>query len=72
MAYAVGSEPRNGTCRAGLIFIDLSNPAEPFSPGCASEAGYVHDARCSTYRGPDVKYQGREICLGFDENKLVV
>jgi hypothetical protein len=72
MVYAVGAEPRNGTCRAGLIYIDLTDPSKPFSPGCGSKGGYVHDARCSVYRGPDEKYVGREICLGFNENALTM
>jgi hypothetical protein len=40
-AYVVGARPRNTTCRSGLIFLDLSDPSNPTSPGCASADGYV-------------------------------
>jgi hypothetical protein len=45
-AVAVGARPRNGPCRAGLIFIDLKDPSKPTSPGCNGQDGYVHDAQC--------------------------
>ena len=60
-AYAVGAQPRNSTCAGGLIFIDMSDPTKPTSPGCVSSDGYVHDAQCVIYRGPHKKYYGREI-----------
>jgi hypothetical protein len=72
MAYSVGAVPRNGKCRAGIIFINMTNPALPTSPGCASEDGYVHDAQCLVYRGPDTKYVGREICYGYNEDTLTM
>jgi hypothetical protein len=71
-AYVVGARPRNSTCRSGLIFLDLSDPSNPTSPGCASNDGYVHDAQCLIYRGPDSKYQGREICYGYNEDSLTI
>lgn len=40
-AVAVGAQPRNSTCRAGLIFIDLTDPSNPTTPGCAGQDGYV-------------------------------
>lgn len=63
-AVAVGAAPRNSSCAAGLIFIDMKDPSKPFSPGCAPQDGYVHDAQCLVYRGPDKKYYGRDICYG--------
>jgi choice-of-anchor B domain-containing protein len=71
-AYAVGAQPRNSTCRAGLIFIDLTDPSNPTSPGCAKGDGYVHDAQCVVYRGPDKQYNGREICYGYNEDTLTI
>lgn len=44
MIYAVGTG-RNLTCAGGLWMVDVSDPAKPFSPGCANEDGYVHDGR---------------------------
>jgi hypothetical protein len=43
--YAVGAVPRDHKCKSGLIFIDMSDAANPSSPGCAAEGGYVHDAQ---------------------------
>ncbi|KAF2430063.1 hypothetical protein EJ08DRAFT_634579 [Tothia fuscella] len=71
-AYAVGAEPRNSTCRSGLIFIDMKDPTNPTSPGCAAQGGYVHDAQCILYKGPDTKYVGREICYGYNENAITI
>ncbi|ETN37677.1 uncharacterized protein HMPREF1541_07300 [Cyphellophora europaea CBS 101466] len=71
-AVAVGAQPRNDTCASGLIFIDMSDPANPTSPGCASSDGYVHDAECVVYRGPDKRYQGRDICYGYNEDSVTI
>ncbi|KAE9992098.1 hypothetical protein EG327_010199 [Venturia inaequalis] len=70
--YAVGAVPRTDVCKSGLIAIDMADPSKPTSPGCASEGGYVHDAQCIMYKGPDAKYQNREICYGFNENMMVI
>jgi hypothetical protein len=43
--YAVGAMPRTDVCKSGLIAIDMADPSNPTSPGCASEGGYVHDAQ---------------------------
>tara|TARA_R110002060_G_scaffold5254_1_gene8183 strand:- start:109 stop:459 length:351 start_codon:yes stop_codon:yes gene_type:complete len=40
--------------------------------GCDGSDGYVHDAQCLVYRGPDVKYQGRDICYGYNEDTLTI
>lgn len=50
--------------------VDVSNPASPASPGCASQDGYVHDAQCVVYSGPDLQYLGREICFNYNENTV--
>ncbi|EJT79898.1 hypothetical protein GGTG_04980 [Gaeumannomyces tritici R3-111a-1] len=71
-AVAVGAQPRTSTCRSGLIFIDLTDPTKPTSPGCAAGDGYVHDAQCLVYRGPDTKYFGRDICYGYNEDTLTI
>ncbi|EOD44877.1 uncharacterized protein LTHEOB_12396 [Neofusicoccum parvum] len=72
-AYAVGAAPRtNTTCAAGLIFIDLTDPSNPVSPGCDPQDGYVHDAQCVIYNGPDTQYVGREICYGYNEDTLTI
>ncbi|KAL5117866.1 hypothetical protein ACEQ8H_004184 [Pleosporales sp. CAS-2024a] len=70
--YSVGAMPRTSTCKSGIIFIDISDPSNPTSPGCASEDGYVHDAQCLIYRGPDAEFEGREICYGYNEDTLTI
>ncbi|KAF9044918.1 hypothetical protein BJ165DRAFT_1594125 [Panaeolus papilionaceus] len=69
---SVGAQPRNSTCRSGLIFIDLNDIANPKQSGCAPADGYVHDAQCLIYHGPDKKYEGREICYGYNEDALTI
>ncbi|KAF2854084.1 hypothetical protein T440DRAFT_496275 [Plenodomus tracheiphilus IPT5] len=79
-AVAVGSVGGNETirvrgdlpCRGGLIFLDLTDPTNPTSPGCAAGDGYVHDAQCLVYRGPDTKYVGKDICYGYNEDTLTI
>ncbi|KAF8637031.1 hypothetical protein AX16_010886 [Volvariella volvacea WC 439] len=71
-AVAVGAQPRTSTCRSGLIFIDLRNPSNPVSPGCAADDGYVHDAQCIVYRGPHTEFVGRDICYGYNEDTLTI
>ena len=41
---AVGAAPRDGPCRAGLIFIDVSDVNNPTQTGCAGQDGYVHES----------------------------
>lgn len=69
---AVGSQPRNSACRAGLIYINIDDISKPYSTGCAPQDGYVHDAQCIVYRGPDEKYNGRDICYGYNEDTLTI
>lgn len=79
-AVAVGSVGGNETirvrgdlpCRGGLIFLNITDPTHPTSPGCAAGDGYVHDAQCLVYRGPDKRYQGRDICYGYNEDTLTI
>ncbi|EON98378.1 hypothetical protein UCRPA7_6111 [Phaeoacremonium minimum UCRPA7] len=69
---ATGFQPRNGTLRAGLVFFDLTDPTNPTTLGGTGEDGYVHDAQCIVYRGPDLEYYGRDICYGYDEDTLTI
>ncbi|KEY64012.1 hypothetical protein S7711_07376 [Stachybotrys chartarum IBT 7711] len=71
-AIAVGAQPRNQTCLAGLEYIDLTDPTNPFKPGCASADGYTHDAQCVNYNGPDSRYLGRNICVAYNEDSVTV
>jgi hypothetical protein len=40
---AVGAMPRTDTCKSGLIFYDMKDPASPKRLGCNGDDGYVHD-----------------------------
>ncbi|PLN79669.1 hypothetical protein BDW42DRAFT_172478 [Aspergillus taichungensis] len=71
MIYAVGTD-REGDCAGGLWMVDVSDPAKPTSPGCASEDGYVHDAQCVIYAGPDKQYTDKEICFNYNEETLTI
>ncbi|KAK8050979.1 hypothetical protein PG993_002364 [Apiospora rasikravindrae] len=71
-AVAVGVTPRNISCMGGLYFFSLDDPSNPLPLGCDGQDGYVHDAQCLIYRGPDVKYNGRDICYGYNEDTLTI
>ncbi len=79
IAYAVGASMGGETCGGGLHMIDVREPTNPTFLGCFSDAetglagtGYSHDAQCIVYEGPDVDYQGREICFGANENAVSI
>lgn len=67
-AYALGSN----VCSGGLHFIDIRKPAQPAAAGCFAEDGYTHDTQCVIYQGPNVTYQGRELCFNANINTLTI
>jgi choice-of-anchor B domain-containing protein len=69
-AYIVGARDDEGdlSCEGGLHMVDISSPTNPTFAGCFDENGYVHDTQCVIYEGPDVDYQGSEIC--FNSNAV--
>ncbi|KAK0614755.1 hypothetical protein B0T14DRAFT_437141 [Immersiella caudata] len=69
MIYAVGTGSAAG-CSGGLFMVNVTNPANPTKAGCLSAGGYVHDAQCVIYKGPDSRYTGREICFNYNEDSL--
>jgi choice-of-anchor B domain-containing protein len=69
---SVGAIPRDKDCLAGFVFFDLKDPANPKRIGCAKGDGYVHDAECLIYRGPDSRYDGRDICYAYNEDSLTI
>jgi choice-of-anchor B domain-containing protein len=71
MIFAVGTRSP-ATCRGGLYMLDVSDPSKPTSPGCVSQDGYVHDAQCVIYTGPDEKYRDHEICFNYNEDTLTI
>ena len=74
-AYVVGSNK----CGGGLYMLDLSDPLEPIEAGCAiadgtgrAGTGYIHDAQCVMYNGPDTEHQGKEICFSANELQVAI
>lgn len=59
-------------CEGGLYMLNVSDPANPVSYGCVGKDGYVHDAQCVVYHGPDIQYTGHEICFGYNEDTLTM
>jgi choice-of-anchor B domain-containing protein len=72
--YVVGATQTSGyrTCSGGLLVLDVSDPLNPRYAGCYGGDGYVHDAQCVIYNGPDATYRGREICFCFNEDSLTL
>ena len=56
---------------AGMHIIDIHEPLSPTFVGC-SDPGSTHDAQCLIYQGPDVRYQGREVCLRMSGNQFQI
>ena len=72
--YAVGC--RQGgqftRCNSGLHAVNVQDPTNPTFAGCFDDDGYVHDALCVVYKGPDSRYTGNEICFCYNENTLTI
>lgn len=79
-AYILGATSAAVCDQGGLHMVDLSTPESPSFAGCFAEEqveaiikpGYVHDAQCVNYNGPDTEYQGEEICFNASETALVI
>lgn len=80
-AYVVGATS-GGECASngGLHMVDLSVPHHPQFAGCyvdenaggVTRNGYIHDTQCVIYKGPDSRYQGREICFNSSEKVFLI
>ncbi len=66
-AYIVGSA---SACGGALHMVNIQNPTSPVFAGCYS--GYVHDAQCVIYSGPDSDYTGNEICITSNGGTTVI
>jgi len=68
------------TCQGqGLHILNIQDPANPVYAGCFADhstgfngTGYTHDVQCLIYRGPDIKYQEREICIGSNATHISI
>ncbi len=67
-AYVNGTN----TCAGGLHIVDVRSPLNPKFVRCFADDGYTHDAQCVVYHGPDVAYEGREICFNANEDTLTL
>lgn len=76
--YTMGNSSGGRAC-ASLHIVDMKDPKNPTFAGCYNDpsiglgaAGQTHDAQCVVYRGPDVRYQGREICFAYGETAVSI
>jgi choice-of-anchor B domain-containing protein len=76
-AYPIGNSGGGETCGGGLHMIDIRDPKVPKFAGCWADkstgnakTGYTHDAMCVSYRGPDARFAGREICFNASETAV--
>ena len=79
MGVGMGSD--DPTCPAGSLAIynvSGENRVQPNFEACYTEdprisaAGYVHDAHCVKYDGPDTRYTGVNVCALFEEDTIVL
>lgn len=77
--YALNLNSADDCKGSGLHIVDIRKPANPVYAGCFADKntgnagnGYTHDAQCVIYHGPDVKYQGREICIGSNVTHISI
>lgn len=86
-AYAAGvtqAEVCGSTGLSGLHIVDIRDPKNPVYAGCYADAetdaqsfpnvapGYIHDAQCIIYDGPDTEHRGKEICFNSAEGNIVI
>jgi choice-of-anchor B domain-containing protein len=82
-AYATGvtqAEVCGSREGSGLHMIDIQDPKNPAFAGCYIEPntsyaiapGYIHDAQCIVYDGPDNDYKGKEICFNSAEGNVLI
>eukprot|EP00756_Hemistasia_phaeocysticola_P033690 Hpha_TRINITY_DN16477_c0_g1::TRINITY_DN16477_c0_g1_i4::g.159888::m.159888 len=66
--YSVGTR----SYRGGPHILNLADPGNPQFVAGFDTDGYTHDAECVIYRGPDARYQGKEICFCYNEDTLTI
>ncbi len=76
-AYTIGNSAGGETCGGALHMIDIRDPKNPTFAGCFADnatgnqkTGYTHDNQCVTYKGPDARYAGREVCFNASETAV--
>lgn len=71
-AYLVGSRDGGETCGGGLHMVDIREPKNPRFAGCFRDEQGTHDVQCLIYRGPDTRYEGRELCLKSNGSQFAI
>ena len=82
-AYATGvtqAEVCGSSDGSGLHMINVQDPKNPSFAGCYIEPatsyaiapGYVHDAQCIIYDGPDSDHTGKEVCFNSAEGDVLI
>lgn len=78
-AYSIGNRAGGETCGGQLHMINIQDPKNPTFAGCffyrtpgGASSGLAHDAQCVIYRGPDDKYQGKEVCFKSSGNAFTI
>lgn len=66
-AYGIGTNTFSG----GPHFVNIQDPENPTAAGGFSGEGYTHDAQVVMYNGPDEDYQGIELFVGSNEDRVV-
>jgi choice-of-anchor B domain-containing protein len=69
--YAYVARRSVGAC-GGVTMVNIQDPLNPTDAGCYEAGGIASDSVCVLYHGPDVDYQGREICVIASDDNLVV
>ncbi len=78
--HTVSSNPATGftycdgtnLVTGGPQILNMQNPTAPVLVGSHDSDGYTHDAQIVIYDGPDPDYQGQEIFMGANEDKVAI
>jgi choice-of-anchor B domain-containing protein len=67
--YCNGARDLNG---GGPLILNMQNPTTPVLAGEHTTDGYSHDTQIVMYDGPDPDYQGQEILMGSNEDRVAI
>ena len=60
-------------CGGAIYMVNIQDPLNPTSAGCFTEAdGLASDSMCAIYHGPDVAFQGHELCIVASDDEIIV
>ncbi len=68
----VARTTRPDRCSGAVYMVNVQDPSNPVSAGCYPVGDLASDTMCVVYQGPDMAYQGREICLVASDDNLLV